>query len=102
MKLKIGITIIMLACFAFYYRWDYYRHTEPPPGWTIVCDGKGHYGARFPDDIIDGKSFHSYTIPDHLGRLMTSRQQAINRAWDQEDFMPHTPPHSGIRWHDCP
>lgn len=101
MKLKlkiIGIIAAVGCIWALVIRHEYYKHTEPPPEWTIVCDGQGHFGARFPHI--------GYVISEYRNGsgLMTSRQRAINRAWEQYKFSqgpkePEEPVHGP--WQDC-
>lgn len=61
--------------------WSIYtRHSEPPPGWTIVTDGHGNYA---PKDMVSGYVFER--VYGQWGYGM-SRQRAINRAWKQHEF----------------
>ncbi len=53
---------------------------KAPPGYIIVTDGKGHYAAaltNLPGLYLDHRSHY---------RPLTSRQQAINRAWEQVEY----------------
>lgn len=43
-------------------------HTEPAEGYKILCDGKGHYGVKYPDGFIS------------LGEW-SSREEAIAYTW---------------------
>lgn len=67
--------LIILICGIFgsgvlYTLHEHFKHPEPPPGWTIVIDQKGNYGAKDQDGyVFDG------LWP------MRSKQEAINRAW---------------------
>lgn len=55
------------------------RYKLPPPGWTIVTDGEGHWGARFPGSryVIE----HKYN-----GTTINSKREAIDKAWMQYNF----------------
>ncbi len=73
------------------------KHTQPPPDFTIVCDGKGHYAANWGNAVIVG---------GYDGDL-TSRQAAIDRAWEQYIYhtnsldMEERERKDRERWHDC-
>lgn len=59
---------------------EYYEHTDMPPGWTLMQNDDGKYGAQFPES--------KYVI-DRIGRGTArgmSRQEAINRAWRQYEY----------------
>lgn len=103
--LMVAVVLVVGLGAAWAVHRDYYKHSAPPPGWAIVCDGQGHFGARFPDwTMWDGSKCHATVIEDDYNdRLMTSRQQAIYRAWIQYESdlkaIPEPPKH-GV-WQDC-
>jgi hypothetical protein len=61
---------------------NYYRHKEMPPGWILLTNGRGKYAAQETNSgfIID-RSVRSF------GSRGISKQNAINRAWWQYEFM---------------
>lgn len=68
---QIGITATLLIGIALVYqhRFDLrLEHKDPPPGYGIACDGRGHFKFMRPDG---GKSVATES----------SRQSAINWAW---------------------
>lgn len=72
-------------------------HNDSPPGFSIVCNGQGLYGVNWG----------GYIIEDAYGIQMKTRQQAIDRAWDQYDYKNSESDKrdakvmSKIQWHDC-
>lgn len=54
------------------------RYKSPPPGYEIVQDQFGHYGARRVGE------YESYVLggDDHF----TTKQQAIDDAWEYYDY----------------
>jgi hypothetical protein len=82
MKMKYIILLSMLAITG--YCADSGNHTEAAPGYTIVTDGNGKLGVRFPDYIIHGKHWPGFVIDtdSHLHPLDTL-QKAINRSWEE-------------------
>lgn len=72
------------------------HHASMPPGWTLVCDNQGHFGAQFPHS--------SYVIPDGSSEpLATNRQEVIDLAWDRyEYYQTHRDkPLIVVPWRDC-
>lgn len=55
------------------------KYKTPPPGWEIVTDGNGNWGAKFPG---------GYFVIEHGLRRnpLASEQEAIDRAWAQYDY----------------
>lgn len=77
-KLAIATALAVACSVLFSVRREYYRHKEPPPGWTIVENGNGKYAAC-----------NGFTVIDRDYRAITygmSYQRAINRAWDQYEY----------------
>lgn len=55
-------------------------HTEPPPGYEIVCDiEKKVYGIKMSQ---------RYMIEKSAGGIHKTRQEAIERAWGQYNYIP--------------
>ena len=83
-KIRVFLTFLLVinALIYFIYKHnEYYKHSLPPPGWKILTDNNGHYGAQFPDN-----GFILTTFKAESGVLMTSPQEAINAAWKHYDF----------------
>ena len=53
-------------------------HEKLPPGYTMTCDGLGHYVPlmRFGTELTEYKT----------GKPFTLRQDAIERAWAQYEY----------------
>lgn len=62
--------------------------TNPPPGFTIVCDQFGHFAPAFDQQIWNGV--------DH-----TNKQAAIAHAWRVVSRGDHTNRTPGSEWKDC-
>lgn len=82
MKIEIKMVLTLVSCavvlFVIGSCREAFRYKIPPPGWTIVSDGQGHWGAKPPHEY---SPVLSSTV---FGSSLKSRQAAINRAW--EDF----------------
>lgn len=63
------------------YRHEYYKHKEPPPSYSIVKDDVGNFfvkQAKEPHTIFNATMF-----------VNRSKQEAINLAWDFDNFDKH-------------
>lgn len=73
------------------------KPTQPPPGFEIVCDGKGHYSFAEPNS---GTLFSDIYASD-------TKQEAIDEAWKEynaqkdyeENKKTHPTPH--FTWNNC-
>ncbi len=65
----------------------------PPPGYKIVCDKeRGWYAPQMLNTM--------YIIErDYLGEPFKSYQTAVDRAWDQYNFV--SPPKEKCNWGEC-
>ena len=78
--------LIVLSLCAILFSCTSQTHTEPPPGWTIVCDIQRGYYA--PQRIETGFVIqHGYD-----DKPMKSKQDAIDRAWGYYEFLRRTLP----------
>lgn len=86
-----GIVTIVVAFVLCATNGVFSEHTTPPPGYTIVCDGQGHYGAMMPGGHVVAEF--------HLGgQPMTHRWRAVARAWQQYNFQHEAP---SVQWKPC-
>lgn len=77
------IPVLAVACLVFVLgmtlqNCENRRYKAPPPGWSIVEDGQGNYGAR--------RNESGYVMDNDMGEPLKSRQEAIDRAWRRHDW----------------
>lgn len=91
--LAIGCLPFIMGMFGAFHR----HHIEPPPEFTIVCDGNGHFGAMFNGS--------HYVLGSAYGaESQSTRQNAIAKAWEYHEWaLNHTndAPMPTYNWHDC-
>jgi len=56
---------------------DYYKHTEPAPGWHLAVDERGNYAAQHDSGYVITRR------RDMFYWLFHTKQAAINASWDQ-------------------
>lgn len=65
------------------------EHTEPPPGWKIVCDEKaGLFAPCYKGAVYDGRNH-------------TNRQGAINHAWINQKIFERWAKEKTYDWKEC-
>ena len=73
--LSVWIAMVAAVVAVICYAREERRFKVPPPGYAIVTDGKGCYGAQMPGGHVIERSF--------AGGKMLTWQAAVNRAWAQ-------------------
>jgi hypothetical protein len=57
-------------------KYESFRRIEMPPGYKVLKDNDGNYAVKMPGGYVIGAGYRG---------TMRSRQEAIDRAWDQWD-----------------
>lgn len=89
-KKTLIVILIALMCLLCFTTCKEYPNT-PPPDYKIVCDSSGHYAPMMPGGWIIETGFD--------GELMTKREEALERAWEQYWFIHK--PEPIINWSEC-
>jgi hypothetical protein len=67
-------------------------HKEAPPGFDILCDGKGHYIAEYSNTHTRLRGYSINNLNPFTwdnNDWSNSKQRAINEAWAQYEFEHH-------------
>lgn len=72
----IAVAIVAAVCLFLGYRYQYYYHKEPPPGYCVLVDESGTYFFTSP------QSWDPKYLNDLEFEVSKSHQGAINEAWD--------------------